>query len=111
MKKNWLTVIGILFVIVGVAISYFAKWEVADILGFASTMFGAGLMCADLWNKRDKTAKTWVSILSLVLVGVGCFIIGFGGVVAESLVATIITTVFGFVALIAGLIIPAVVKK
>ena len=111
MKKNWLTVIGILFVIVGVAISYFAKWEVADVLGFASTMFGAGLMCADLWNKRDKTAKTWLSIVSLVLVGVGCFIIGFGGVIAESLVATIITTVFGFVALIAGLIIPAVAKK
>ena len=111
MKKNWLTVIGILFIVVGVAISYFAKWELADVSGFAVTMFGAGLMCANIWNKRDKTVKTWLSVLSLVLVGVGAFIIGFGGVVAESLVTTIVSSVFGFVAIIAGLIIPAIAKK
>lgn len=111
MKKNWLTVIGILFVVIGVAISYFAKWELADVSGFAVTMFGAGLMCANIWNKRDATVKTWLSVLSLVLVGVGCFIIGFGGVIAESLVTTIVSSVFGFIAIIAGLIIPAIAKK
>lgn len=111
MKKNWLTVIGILFVVVGVAISYFAKWELADVSGFASVMFGAGLMCANIWNKRDTTVKTWLSILSLALVGVGCFVVGFGGVIAESTMATIITSVFGFIAIIAGLIIPAIAKK
>ena len=111
MKKNWLTVIGILFVVVGVAISYFAKWELADVSGFASVMFGAGLVCSNLWNKRDTTAKTWMAVLSLVLVGVGAFIAGFGGVIAESMVATIISSVFGFVAIIAGLIISAVANK
>ena len=111
MKKNWLTVIGILFIVVGVVISYFTKWELSDLLGFASTMFGAGLVCSNLWNKRDKTAKTWMAVLSLVLVGVGAFIVGFGGVIAESTVATIISSVFGFVAIIAGLIISAVANK
>ena len=111
MKKNWLTVIGILFIVVGTAISYFAKFPMADVSGFASTMFGAGLVTANLWDKRDKTAKTWMAVLSLVLVGVGAFIVGFGGVIAESTVATIISSVFGFVAIIAGLIISAVANK
>ena len=111
MKKNWLTVIGILFIVVGVVISYFTKWELSDLLGFDSTMFGAGLVTANLWDKRDKTAKTWMAVLSLVLVGVGAFIVGFGGVIAESMVATIISSVFGFVAIIAGLIISAVANK
>ena len=60
LKKNWLTIIGILFIVVGTAISYFAKFPMADVSGFAVTMFGAGLATANLWNKRDKTAKTWL---------------------------------------------------
>ena len=46
-----------------------------------------------------------------MFVGVGAFIVGFGGVIAESMVATIISSVFGFVAIIAGLIISAVANK
>lgn len=111
MKKNWLTIIGILFIVVGTVICYFAKWELADVSGFAVTMFGAGLATVNLWNKRDKTAKTWMSVLSLVLVGVGAFVTGFGGVIAESLVTTIISSVFGFVVIIAGLIVSAVANK
>ena len=111
MKKNWLTIIGILFIVVGTVISYFAKWELADVSGFAITMFGAGLATANLWNKRDKTAKTWMSVLSLVLVGLGAFVVGFGGVIVESLVTTIISSVFGFVVIIAGLIVSAVANK
>ena len=111
MKKNWLTVIGILFIVVGVVISYFTKWELSDLLGFASTMFGAGLATANLWDKRDKTAKTWLCVLSLVLVGLGVFIVGFGGVIAESMMTTIISSVFGFVTVIAGLIVSAAANK
>lgn len=111
MKKNWLTIIGILFIVVGTAISYFAKFPMADVSGFAVTMFGAGLATANLWNKRDKTAKTWLSVLSLVLVGLGAFIVGFGGIISETLVTTIISSVFGFVAIIAGLIVSAVANK
>ena len=111
MKKNWLTIIGILFIVVGVVISYFAKFSTADVTGFAVTMFGAGLATANLWDKRDKTVKTWLSVVSIVCVGVGAFIIGFGGIISENLMTTIITSVLGLVAIIAGLIIPAVAKK
>ena len=111
MKKNWLTIIGIAFIVVGTVICYFAKWELADVSGFAITMFGAGLATANLWNKRNKDAKTWVSIVSLILVGVGAFVVGFGGIIAESLVTTIITSIFGFVAIIAGLIVSGIANK
>lgn len=111
MKKNWLTIVGILFIVVGACISYFAQFPTADVCGFAVTMFGAGLATANLWNKRNKTSKTWLSILSLVFVGVGAFILGFGGIIAESLMTTIITSVIGFVGIIAGLIVSGVANK
>lgn len=108
MKKNLLSIIGILFIGIGAVVCYFAKWEVADMLGFASTMFGAGLACSNLWGKRDKNAKTGLAILSLALIGAGAFIIGFGGVLSETLMTTVITSVAGFVAIVAGLIVSAV---
>lgn len=111
MKKNWLTIIGIAFIVVGTCISYFVKWELADVSGFAITMFGAGLATANLWNKRNKGIKTWLSVISLILVGVGAFVVGFGGIIAESMVTTIITSVFGFVAIIAGLIVSGIANK
>lgn len=111
MKKNWLTIIGILLIVVGTVITYFAKWELADVTGFAVIMFGAGLATANMWNKRNKEAKTWTSILSLILVGLGAFAVGFGGIIAESLVTTIISSVFGFVVIIAGLIVASIQAK
>jgi uncharacterized protein YjeT (DUF2065 family) len=110
MKKNWLTIIGILFIVIGTVISYFAKWELADVSGFAVTMFGAGLASANLWNKRKEDAKTYLCIISLALVGVGAFIAGFTGLIAESTMTTIMASIFGFVMIIAGLIVSAVNK-
>lgn len=110
MKKNWLTILGILFIVVGIVISYFAKWELADVSGFAVTMFGAGFACANLWNKKNEVAKNYLCIVSLALVGVGAFVIGFGGIISETLMSTIISSVFGFVVIIAGLIVSAINK-
>lgn len=93
-----------------VVISYFAKWQVADVAGFAVTMFGAELTTANLWNKRGEIAKTWLQVLSLVLIGI--FVARFGGIIAESLVTTIIASVSGFVAIVvAGLIVFVVANK
>ena len=39
MKKNILLILGLIFVIAGVAVAYFAKFELADVTGFAITMF------------------------------------------------------------------------
>lgn len=103
MKKNYLLVIGLLLVVAGVVIAYCANFALADITGFAVTVFGAGVATANLWDKRDPEKKTWLSVTSVVLIAAGSFILGFGGF-SENTMTTIISSVMGFVAIIAGLI-------
>jgi len=110
MKKRVLLIIGLIVLIAGVIISNFAKFPLADVLGYAITMFGAGLAVAGMYEKRDPAVKTWVVWLSIILVGLGAFVLGFAGV-AEDTVKTIITAVFGLVVIIAGLIVPVVIPK
>ena len=99
MKKNFLIVIGLL----GVFIAYCANFALADITGFAVTVFGVGVATANLWGKRAPEKKTWLSVTSVVLIAAGSFILGFGGF-SENTMTAIISSVMGFVAIIAGLI-------
>ena len=110
MKKNIFLIIGLLMVVAGIAIAYFAKFELADLTGFALTMFGAGIATSQLWQKRDKTQKTWLALLAISLVGVGAFVLGFGGFSKETM-TTVITMVFGLVGIIAGLVLAAIQSK
>lgn len=110
MRKNLLTIIGIVIVVAGAAVSTFANFPLADITGLASVMFGAGLACAAIWNKRDKEKALWMSVLSIVLVAGGAFLLGFCGF-AESTMTTIITSVAGLVAIILGLVIQGIKAK
>lgn len=73
MKKNIFLIIGLLMVVAGVAIAYFAN-------------------------------------LAVSLVGVGAYLLGFGGFSKETM-TTVITMVFGLVGIIAGLIIAAIQSK
>lgn len=104
MKKNIFVIIGIIVLIIGVAVSYFGGFAMADDVGLATTMFGAGLITSQLWAKRDKSKPTWLSVVSIVCIAVGAFSLGFFQFDKESM-GTIITTVFGFAAIIGGLII------
>ena len=110
MKKNIFLIIGLLMVVAGVAIAYFAKFELAGMTGFALTMFGAGIATSQLWQKRDKTQKTWLAFLAVSLVGIGAYLLGFGEFSKETM-TTVMTMVFGLVGIIAGLIIAAVQSK
>jgi len=103
MRKNILTVVGIVLVLAGAAVSQFANFALANITGLASVMFGAGLACANLWKERDKTKKTWLSVLSVVLVAGGAFTLGFCGF-SEDTMITVITSAVGLVVIILGLI-------
>lgn len=110
MRKNLLTIIGIVLVVAGAAISTFANFPLADVTGLASVMFGAGLACATIWGKRDKEKPTWMSVLSIVLVAGGAFVLGFCGF-AESTMTTVITSVAGLAAIIIGLIVQGIKAK
>lgn len=104
MKNKIFLAISLALIAVGAVISYFAKFEVAQISGFAVTMFGAGLACAQLWTSRKEGAKTPLVILSIALIGVGAFLAGFTQIISESQVTTIIGLIFSLILIVAGII-------
>lgn len=113
MKKNIFLIIGIILVVAGCILGTFAKFPASDIVGFAVTMFGAGVAAWQMWSKRDKRDKskqTWLSVLSIVLVAAGAFLLGFGGF-SQDTMTMIITAVCGLVAVIAGLIASGVQRQ
>lgn len=111
MKKNLIMVFAILMIIIGCCFCYFAKWELADVEGFALTMFGAGIAASVMWNKRDPGKKIYISLVGIILIGIGGFVLGFGGF-DKATVPVIISSVFGLISIIAGLIISALqIKK
>lgn len=111
MKNKLFLIVSIAFIIIGAIISYFAKLPLAQVSGFAVTMFGAGLAVGKLWNDREKTAKGWLVILSMVLVGLGAFIAGLTGVITEAQVTAVIGYVFSLILIIAGIIASVVANK
>lgn len=111
MKNKLFLIVSFAFIILGAIISYFAKLPLAQVSGFAVTMFGAGLAVGKLWNDRDKTAKSWLVILSMVLVGIGAFIAGLTGVITEAQVTAIIGYVFSLILIITGVITSVIANK
>lgn len=107
MKKKLFLVIACLFIIAGLAISYVCKFPTADVTGFALTMFGAGLACAALWEKKDKEQKTWLCALGIALLAIGSFACGFGGMI-ESTFTSLVTCVVGLIGIIAGIILSSI---
>ena len=83
MKTKLFLIVSIALIVIGAVISYFANFPLAQMSGFAVTMFGAGLAVGKLWNDRDKTAKRWMVILSMALVGLGAFAAGLTGVITD----------------------------
>ena len=110
MKKNIFLIIGIVLVVAGCILGTFANFSASDIVGFAVTMFGAGVASWQMWSKRDKSKQTWLSVLSIVLVASGAFLLGFGGF-SQDTMTMIITAVCGLVAVIAGLIASGVQRQ
>lgn len=103
MRKTIILIIGLLMLIVGVVVAQVGKFQLADISGFAVTMFGAGLAAATLWGKKETGSKTWLCLLGVVCIGIGAFMLGFAGF-AEATMTVVITSVFGVVAVILGVI-------
>lgn len=103
--KHTLSVVGIILVVVGAVIgSIWSQIPLAQLSGFAVTMFGAGLAVADLWKSRKEGTKTWANVLSIALVGVGAFLCGITNVIAEDLMVQIIGYAVSLALLLAGII-------
>lgn len=111
MKNNIFLIVSVATILLGAAISYFAGIPEVQLVGFALTMLGAGLLVANIWKERKPTAKSWLIVLSLILVGVGAFIAGVTGVLSEEQVKSIIGYTLALIMLIAGIITQAIANK
>ena len=110
--KHKLSVVGIILVVFGAVIgSVWANIPLAQLSGFAVTMFGAGLAVADLWQNRAKDTKPWVNVLSISLVGAGAFLCGITNVIAEEMMVQIIGYAVSLALLLAGIITNVFAKK
>jgi len=88
-----------------------AGFTEAKIAGFAVLMLGVGAMVAKLWKERDPKAKRWLTVLALLLAGLGAFVAGLTGLVSEAQVSAVIGYVFALILIVAGIITSVVANK
>lgn len=95
------TIIGVVLVVAGAIIATFANIAMADILGLATSMVGAGLTCTGVIKKSEGKSKG-LTYASVAMIAVGSFIMPFVGI-AETTVTQLITVVGGLASLVTGL--------
>lgn len=110
-NKLFALIASIAMIVIGCLLCYFAKYELVQISGFALTMFGAGLAVNQLWGSRDKTKPTWLSVVGMVLIGLGCFLAGLLALMTKEQTTTLIGMVFAFIVFVAGLVVMLFPKK
>lgn len=103
-KKLFALIMSIVMIGIGCIVSYFAKFEPVQIGGFAVTMFGAGLAVNQLWNDRKEGSKTFLVVLGIVLIGLGCFIAGLFLLMDAEQIKTYVGLIFAVIIFIAGLV-------
>lgn len=96
-----LKIIFICLVVAGAALAAFTDVPIAEYSGIALAFVGAAMACVTTWSKSEK--KDWKVIVSIVLIAVGAFALGFAGVAGDA-ISKIIAAVGGVVLLIFGII-------
>lgn len=96
-----LKIVFILMVVAGAALAAFTDVAIAEYTGIAIAFVGAAMACVTTYRKSEK--KDWKVILSIVLIAVGSFVLGFAGVAGDA-ISKIIAAVGGVVLLIFGVI-------
>lgn len=96
-----LKILFIVLVVVGAGLAAFTDVPLVEYSGIALAFVGAALACISTYKKSEK--KDWKVIVSIILIAVGAFGLGFAGVAGET-ITTIISAVAGIVLLILGLI-------
>lgn len=111
MNNKFGTLLAITMIVAGCVVGYFAQFDATKITAFAVTMFGAGLAVSQLWKDRKESAKTWVVILGMALVGVGAFVAGLFSFMQLEQVKTLIGLVFSLIVFVAGLVTTLLANK
>lgn len=109
MKSKLFFIIGLVLLIVGAGLGYFASIPVVEITGLAVTSLGLALTIVSIVKKTEK--KDWKLYTSIVGVVVGSFILGLMGV-TEDKIKALIAAVIGIIVIIVSVIpLAFVVKK
>lgn len=111
MKNKLPLFLSIALIVLGAIISYFAKFDTAQMVGFALTMFGAGTLASQLWKDRKEGVPAWTVILSLVFIGLGSFLAGLLRLMSEDQIKSLVTLTISIVLLIAGIVTSYIANK
>lgn len=107
MKKKILFIIGLILLIAGCVMSYFAEIPQVTVVAIAGEALGLALTIAGAYSAAEK--KTWKTYVTLISVPVGALLLGFAGM-AKDTMTTLIISIIGVVALIIG-ILPVFIPK
>ena len=112
MKNKVVTILSIVFIILGSAIGAFVKIPEAQLAGFAVTMLGAGLLASRLWKEsgKEKGVISYLTLASIALVGIGAFVAGITGAISETQLTSIVGYVFALVLIVTGLVTTKLLK-
>lgn len=94
-------IILICFIVAGAALAMFTDVPLAEFGGLAVACASAGALMYGTWNKSAK--KDWKVVVSIVLIAVGSFALGFAGVAGDA-ISKIIAAVGGVILLIFGIL-------
>jgi hypothetical protein len=103
------TIIGVVLVVGGAITATFAGIPIADLLGVAVSMVGAGVTCVG-FIKKSAGKNKGLTYAAVAMIAVGAFLMPFVGI-AETTVTQIITVVGGLVSLITGLFVAYQAQK
>lgn len=103
-----LKIIFFCLVVVGAGLAAFTDVPLAEYSGIALAFVGAALACITTYKKSEK--KDWKVVVSIVLIAIGSFMLGFAGVAGDA-ISKIIAAVGGVVLLIFGLISSIKIEK
>lgn len=96
-----LKIIFFCLVVAGACLAAFTDVAIAEYTGIAIAFVGAAMACITTYKKSEK--KDWKVVVSIILIAVGSFVLGFAGVAGDA-ISKIIAAVGGVVLLIFGLI-------
>ncbi|MBQ0165530.1 MAG: hypothetical protein KBT02_00295 [Treponema sp.] len=108
MKNKILYIIGLVLMVVGAVLSYFAKVPLETAGGIVASAVGLGLVIAAAYIKAEK--KDWKLLVTIICLGVGGFLVGLGGMAKEAAVS-LVSAIVGVVIMIIGLIPTLVAQK
>lgn len=103
-----LKIIFVCMVVAGACLAAFTDVAIAEYSGIAIAFVGAAMACITTYKKSEK--KDWKVVLSIVLIALGSFMLGFAGVAGDA-ISKIIAAVGGVVLLIFGLISSIKIEK